>query len=138
VIISGKPGGDGQVELTFALPAEQVPGPTSVVGDFNGWNPFAHPLRPAEDGTWRVTVTVPGDREICFRYLADGGVWFDDPEADWYDAHGGHLTIERLNGAWPADDAAFAAEADMRGAAFGVDIGPVGMERPTFGPVPSV
>ncbi|MFO7252918.1 MAG: isoamylase early set domain-containing protein [Actinomycetes bacterium] len=136
MIITGKPDENGQVELTFALRAEQVPGPTSVVGDFNGWDPFAHPLRPAEDGTWRVTATVPADREVTFRYLADGGVWFDDAEADWYDEHGGHLTVERLNrAAWAAEQDELAA---CPGALHAMDLGPLGFERPTFGPVPSV
>lgn len=132
MIISGKPGGNGQVEVTFVLPAEQVPGPTSVVGDFNGWDPYAHPLRPAEDGTWRVTAVVPCDRDLCFRYLADGGVWFDDPDADRHDGHGGHLSAERLAMAW-ADEA---ARAEARAMGLGVDVGPV--ERTTFGPVPSL
>lgn len=131
MIISGMPGEDGRIALTFVLPAAQVPGPTSVVGDFNGWNPYAHPLRPAEDGTYQATVTVPADREICFRYLADGGVWFDDPDAEWHDAHGGHLVPERVRRmSWEADEPALAGR--------GVDLGPIGFERPTFGPVPSV
>jgi hypothetical protein len=27
-------------------------------------------------------VEVPAGQEICFRYLGDGGVWFDDPDAE--------------------------------------------------------
>lgn len=136
MIITGMPDENGQVELTFVLRADEVPGPTSVVGDFNGWDPYAHPLRPAEDGTWRVTATVPADREVTFRYLADGGVWFDDSAADWYDEHGGHLTVERLSrGAWAQEEAELAT---CPGALHAMDLGPIGFERPTFGPVPSV
>ncbi|MFC4057332.1 isoamylase early set domain-containing protein [Planomonospora corallina] len=91
MIKRGKPTKNGQVKLTFILPADQVRGHVSLVGDFNGWNPYAHPMRRGDDGTHQVTVTVPAQRGICFRYLAEGGVWFDDPDADHHDEHGGHL-----------------------------------------------
>lgn len=50
----------------------------SVVGDFNGWNPFAHPLRVRANRTRSASVTVPSGSTLRFRYLADGGRWFDD------------------------------------------------------------
>jgi hypothetical protein len=92
VIKHGKPTKIGKVKLTFVLPREQVFGGISVVGDFNGWNPFAHPLKLQDDGTYQVDVTVSCQQELCFRYLAEGGVWFDDPEADRYDERGGYLS----------------------------------------------
>ncbi|MEV5413365.1 isoamylase early set domain-containing protein [Thermopolyspora sp. NPDC052614] len=126
----GKPTAGGEVRLTFVLPPEQVPGPTSVVGDFNDWNPFAHPLRPAEDGTFQATATVRWDRELCFRYLAAGGHWFDDPDADRYDEHGGHV-IPSVRLAQAAES----ADADLAHGGFGgVDLGP-SLERTSFGPV---
>ena len=50
----------------------------SVVGDFNGWDPLAHPLRRRANGTRSVSVTVRAGTTLHFRYLADGGMWFDD------------------------------------------------------------
>ncbi|GAT70389.1 isoamylase [Planomonospora sphaerica] len=91
MIKRGKPAKNGQVKLIFTLPADQVRGEVSLVGDFNDWNPYAHPMRRGDDGTYQVTVTVPAHRGISFRYLAEGGVWFDDPDADRHDQHGGHL-----------------------------------------------
>jgi 1,4-alpha-glucan branching enzyme len=81
VIKTTKPGRDGTVRVTFALPADEPGGPVSVVGDFNGWDPFAHPLRRRANGTRSAVVTVPAGATLRFRYLADGGVWFDDDTA---------------------------------------------------------
>jgi hypothetical protein len=59
-----------------------------VVGSFNDWNPFAHPLRRRANQTRSAAVTVPAGSTLHFRYLAEGGVWFDDdtlPDADGRD-----------------------------------------------------
>lgn len=49
----------------------------NVVGDFNNWDPQAHPLKIAKDGTWKVTVRLkPGSYEYMF--VVDGE-WRDDP-----------------------------------------------------------
>ncbi len=80
---------DGTVRVTFTLPAGEPDGPVSVVGDFNGWDPLAHPLRRRANKFRSATVTVPAGSTFRFRYLADGGNWFDDetiPPADGRDA----------------------------------------------------
>lgn len=38
----------GRTRVTFILPEDTPDGPVSVVGDFNHWNPAAHPWSPAE------------------------------------------------------------------------------------------
>ncbi|GAA2876825.1 isoamylase early set domain-containing protein [Streptosporangium fragile] len=91
MIKRGKPTKNGQVKLTFTIPEGDVHGAVSVVGDFNGWDPYAHPMQRKEDGTYQVSLTVPAQQPIRFRYLADGGVWFDDADADHHDEHGGRL-----------------------------------------------
>lgn len=49
----------------------------SVVGDFNKWNPHAHPLRKGKNGAWKVTLRLkPGRYEYMF--IVDGE-WRDDP-----------------------------------------------------------
>jgi 1,4-alpha-glucan branching enzyme len=73
-----RPGRDGTVRVTFALPADEPQGSVSVVGSFNDWNPFAHPLRRRTNQTRSVAVTVPAGSTLHFRYLAEGGRWFDD------------------------------------------------------------
>jgi hypothetical protein len=53
-----------------------------VVGNFNDWNPDAHPLRKRANKTRSAAVTVKAGSTLQFRYLAEGGVWFDDESAD--------------------------------------------------------
>lgn len=77
--------GSGHTEITFVLPADAPPGPVSVVGDFNDWQPGTHELRPRKDGTRAVTVALPGKTTHAFRYLASDGHWFNDEGADALD-----------------------------------------------------
>jgi 1,4-alpha-glucan branching enzyme len=80
--------GSDQVKVNFILPRDAVTGKVSVVGDFNGWDPFAHPLRPRRNGTRSVTVTLPTSGRFAFRYLDDGGRWHDDDGADTFEPNG--------------------------------------------------
>ncbi len=80
-----------EVKVTFALPTEHTAGRVSVVGDFNAWTPGAHALIKRTNGTRSVSVTVPSGSVHRFRYLAEGGQWFDDPEADAHTHEGGLL-----------------------------------------------
>jgi 1,4-alpha-glucan branching enzyme len=81
------------VRVTFALPAEEPPGAVSVVGSFNDWDPYAHPLRRRANGTRSTVVQVPARSTLHFRYLADGGVWFDDETCPAVDTGAGILTV---------------------------------------------
>ncbi|MER6753850.1 isoamylase early set domain-containing protein [Micromonospora echinofusca] len=81
-----------QVRVTFSLPRDAPPGPVSVVGSFNGWEPGRHELVPRRDGTRTVTVRL-GPGEHRFRYLATGGVWLDDESADRVDERGSLLLL---------------------------------------------
>ncbi|AYV26459.1 hypothetical protein EES41_06955 [Streptomyces sp. ADI95-16] len=56
-----------RAEVTFVLPAGTPPGPVSVVGDFNHWQPGAHVLVPREDGMRAVTVALPRKATHAFR-----------------------------------------------------------------------
>jgi len=78
MIKATRPGRDGSIRVTFALPADEPAGAVSVVGSFNDWNPFAHPLRRRANRTRSAAVTVPAGSTLHFRYLAEGGRWFDD------------------------------------------------------------
>ncbi len=73
--------------VTFSLPLNEPPGVVSVVGDFNEWTPGRHELLERRNGIRSVSVIlVPGVHR--FRYLATGGVWFDDHEAEHTDERG--------------------------------------------------
>ena len=78
MIKTTKPSLDGMVKVTFSLPTNQPAGAVSVVGDFNNWDPSAHPLRARSNQTRSVSVKVPAGSTLRFRYLAEGGMWFDD------------------------------------------------------------
>jgi 1,4-alpha-glucan branching enzyme len=73
--------GKARVRVTFDLPAASAHPPVSVVGDFNGWDPAATPL-VRRGQTLRASVVLNAGRRYAFRYLADGGRWFDDDTAD--------------------------------------------------------
>ena len=78
MIKTTKPGRDGTVRVTFALPIDEPGGAVSVVGNFNDWNPHTHPLRKRANRTRSAAVTVQAGTTLHFRYLAEGGFWFDD------------------------------------------------------------
>ncbi len=80
-----------RAQVTFVLPEDTPDGPVSVVGDFNHWNPAAHPLESRGDGTRTATVSLPRHSAHSFRYLAAGGYWFDDSEADSHDGTNSRL-----------------------------------------------
>ncbi len=88
-----KPTRSGAVRVTFVLPVTEPAGAVSVVGDFNDWDPYAHPLRKRGNGVRSAVVTIPAGATLRFRYLAEGGVWFDDETAGERDAHGATITV---------------------------------------------
>jgi 1,4-alpha-glucan branching enzyme len=81
-----------KTRVTFCLPADVPPGPVSVVGTFNGWEPGTHELKPRRDGTRTVSVPLPPGR-YSFRYLATDGIWLDDEHADAVGPHGSELRL---------------------------------------------
>ena len=78
MIKTSRTGRDGTVRVTFALPIDDPGGAVSVVGSFNDWNPYTHPLRKRANQTRSAAVTVRAGSTLHFRYLGEGGVWFND------------------------------------------------------------
>ncbi|MFE2146869.1 isoamylase early set domain-containing protein [Streptomyces sp. NPDC059456] len=74
-----------RTQVTFVLPADTPDGPVSVVGEFNHWNPAAHPLEPQGNGTRTARVSLPAHTSQAFRYLAADDYWFNDEHADHHD-----------------------------------------------------
>jgi hypothetical protein len=93
MIKATRPRRDGSIRVTFALPADEPAGAVSVVGSFNDWNPFAHPLRRRANRTRSAAVTVQAGTTLHFRYLAEGGVWFDDETLPAREGQGVTLTV---------------------------------------------
>ena len=66
--------GRRRVEFRLDRPKAQE---VRLVGDFNGWDLKAHPMRKNGDGAWVKTIMVfPGRYE--YRFYADGQ-WLNDP-----------------------------------------------------------
>jgi len=48
----------------------------SLVGDFNGWNPVAHPMKRMPDGAWLLSVDLKHGHHR-YAFLVDGHVTLD-------------------------------------------------------------
>ena len=69
-------------KVTFELQdleAEKV----AVVGNFNGWDINATPLKKFKNGKYKATIDLESDDSYEFRYIADGN-YINDPKADSY------------------------------------------------------
>jgi len=69
-----------KVTFKFKTEAESL----VLLGDFNGWDETANPMKKAKDGTFSVTVEMESGYEQQFKYLADGKIWLNDESADKY------------------------------------------------------
>jgi hypothetical protein len=95
--------GTDQVRATFVVPDGDLYGClVAVVGDFNGWDPYASPMRKEGDGR-EVTVTVQSGHRYAFRYRCDDGTWFNDDAADAYEPGGFGVDNSILDLTEPAD-----------------------------------
>lgn len=88
----------GKVRVTFSMPPLEGVDSLHLVGEFNGWSETATPLEQAADGSWSVTLTLDGNREYQYRYLADGQTWHNDWAADAYarNAYGSDNSVVNL------------------------------------------
>jgi hypothetical protein len=77
-----------RVRVTFALPEKEISGRTSVVGDFNEWQPGRHELRRRANGTRSAWIEVPTGSTLRFKYLGEGDRWFTDEQVGQFDQHG--------------------------------------------------
>ncbi len=71
-----------RVDVTFSVEEER---PTSLVGDFNDWDPMAHPMPRRSNGRRSVKVSFPAGSIVTFRYLSEGGSFADDPDGEVVD-----------------------------------------------------
>jgi predicted flap endonuclease-1-like 5' DNA nuclease len=100
------------VVVTFTVLTEEA---VSVVGDFNGWDPHVHPLPRSADGKRSTTIELEPGR-YAFRYLAEGGRFFDDPEADFLESNGmgdSHGVLEIVDGEVEGPDDLPSANGDI-------------------------
>ncbi len=72
-------------QVTFTLPKEICDNfdEISVVGDFNGWDHHRQKFSQRNaQGICSVDVILDIGKEYQFRYLCDGEVWLNEPDAD--------------------------------------------------------
>lgn len=77
-----KPAGKKSAKVVFELGPGERDHAVSVVGDFNGWDPYATPMKRKRDGSQRAKVKVAVGRSYQFKYLTDDGTWFCDPDTE--------------------------------------------------------
>lgn len=66
--------------VRFVISAPEA-GTVSVVGDFNGWNAEATPLRAStDDGVWTVALPLAAG-SYQYAFVIDGTAWVADPAA---------------------------------------------------------
>lgn len=75
-------------KLTFKVAKKELPEGVDVktlhlVGDFNGWNRVANPMKKSK-GTFSTLIEVAPGTVVNFRYLANDTVWFNDWDAEEY------------------------------------------------------
>ena len=61
--------------VTFSL---KVPRATkvSLVGNFNNWDPGAHPMKKGKQGMWtKIVMLSPGEYE--YKFIVNGAWWTD-------------------------------------------------------------
>jgi 1,4-alpha-glucan branching enzyme len=61
------------VNFYCSAPAAQA---VHLVGDFNGWNPLAHPMRRQVDGCWFLQVRLTHGHHR-YRFCVDGELILD-------------------------------------------------------------
>jgi 1,4-alpha-glucan branching enzyme len=71
-------------KVTFGLSPAEAGEADSVhlVGEFNGWNKTATPMKKKKDGSFSVTVDLEAGKEYAFRYLINGTRWINAENAD--------------------------------------------------------
>jgi 1,4-alpha-glucan branching enzyme len=73
-------------KVTFRLPKEASKSANNVniVGEFNGWNIYATPMKRLKSGDFTLTMNLDINKEYQYRYLIDEMIWENDWQADKY------------------------------------------------------
>ena len=74
-------------KVTFRLPKAAAPDANKVtlVGEFNGWDEAATPMKRLKNGSFSATLDLETGRSYRFRYLIDGQTWENDWDAQDYE-----------------------------------------------------
>lgn len=67
-------------KVTFSFP-EQSAKNVYVVGDFNGWDKRALPMKKGKAG-FSTSIELDADKDYQYRFLVDGERWENDESPD--------------------------------------------------------
>jgi 1,4-alpha-glucan branching enzyme len=70
--------------VTFDLVPQGIVSRVTLCGEFNDWDPAAHPMRERKDGRFSTTVSLQSGRIYRFKYLVEAKYWENDSAADAY------------------------------------------------------
>ncbi|SDL12438.1 Carbohydrate-binding module 48 (Isoamylase N-terminal domain) [Maridesulfovibrio ferrireducens] len=75
-------------KVRFEVPKTQIENGETIylVGDFNDWDISSMPMKRLKSGNYAVTVDLEVGHDYKFRYLAGESIWFNDSEADGFEA----------------------------------------------------
>jgi hypothetical protein len=95
--------GNGVILVTFEFRAGLSTERVALCGDFNDWATDAHVLEPGRGRDRALSLALPLGR-YEFRYLLDGRIWTNDPQADDHirSPYGGLNSVVDLGGSEPA------------------------------------
>lgn len=82
-----------EVDVTFRTSLGQDVEGVSMVCDAHDWQPIQ--MKSSGKRNWQLRTRMPVDQVVQFRYLASGGLWFNDDGADEYvpNAFGGDNSV---------------------------------------------
>ena len=83
-----------KVTFTVEEEAAKDAGKIELFGDFNEWKAEEGILlKKFKNGTFKVTIDLPVEKDYQFKYLIDGTVWENDWSADSYDGENSVVTV---------------------------------------------
>ncbi len=76
-------------KVSFRLDAPEASGAKTVqlLGDFNNWDKTAKPMTALKTNDFTATLELETGKAYEFRYLINGSVWKNDPQADYFAAN---------------------------------------------------
>jgi 1,4-alpha-glucan branching enzyme len=78
-----------KIKVTFEMPGDIDVKTMMLVGDFNGWDKTATPMKKRKkDGVFAASITLAAGRAYQFRYWLDDSRWENDWSADDYVPNG--------------------------------------------------
>ncbi len=72
-------------KVTFRLDARDADSAEKVqlVGDFNNWDASSEPMTVLKSNDFTATLELETGKDYQFRYLINGSIWKNDPQADY-------------------------------------------------------